>query len=96
MDIPAEADDRFLVPLMCGYQRISPVYAPGEVENARDIVTPFAFAEAVYGIGEWRGLHRIADLQPLMWRYRTTDTGYYCSAIPLVDDPTTNEDDDSE
>ncbi len=25
----------FTVPLMCGYQRISPVYAPGEVENAR-------------------------------------------------------------
>lgn len=86
----------FLVPLMCGYQRISPVYASGEVENARDTVTPFAFAEAVYGIGEWRGLHRITDLQPLMWRYRTTDTGYYCSAIPLVDDPITHEDDDSE
>ena len=86
----------FLVPLMCGYQRISPVYAPGEVENARDTVTPFAFAEAVYGIGEWRGLHRITDLQPLMWHYRTTDTGYYCSATPVVDDFTFNEYDDLE
>lgn len=86
----------YLVPLMCGYQRISRLYAAGEVDNARDTTTPLAFAEAVYGVGEWRGLHRVADLQPLFWRYRTTDTGYYCSAMPVTDDVIFNEDDDFE
>lgn len=86
----------YLVPLMCGYQRISQLYAPGEVANARDSVTPFAFAEAVYGIGEWRGLHRVSDLVPILWRYRTTKTGYYCSAIPVADDFILNDDDDFE
>lgn len=86
----------YLVPLMCGYQRISQLYAPGEVGNVRDTTTPFAFAEAVYGVGEWRGLHRVADIQPLFWRYRTKDTGYYCSATPVADDFTFNEDDDFE
>lgn len=86
----------YLVPLMCGYQRISPLYSPGEVASARDNSTPFAFTEAVYGVGEWRGLHRVTDIQPLLWRYRTTDTGYYCSAMPVADDFTFNEDDDLE
>lgn len=68
----------YLVPLMTGYQRISELYAPGKVEKARDTVTPFAFVEAVYGLGEWCGLHRIDDLQTIFWRYNITDTGYYC------------------
>ncbi len=87
----------YLVPLMCGYQRISPLYEPGEVANSRDETTPFAFVEAVYGVGEWRGLHRITDIEPLLWRYRTTDSGYYCSTVPpAADDFTINDDDDLE
>lgn len=86
----------YLVPLMCGYQRISPLYAPGDVANARDTSTPFAFAEAVYGVGEWRSLHRITDLQTLLWRYHTTETGYYCRAVPLSDEIAFNEFDDLE
>ncbi|MEO3989253.1 type I-F CRISPR-associated protein Csy2 [Pseudocitrobacter cyperus] len=86
----------YLVPLMCGYQRISQLYPAGEVANARDSTTPFAFAEAVYGVGEWRGLHRVTDIEPLLWRYRTTETGYYCSAMPVADDFTINDDDDFE
>ncbi|WP_313668443.1 type I-F CRISPR-associated protein Csy2 [Atlantibacter sp.] len=68
----------YLVPLMTGYQRISELYAPGIVANARDAQTPFAFTEAVYGVGEWCGLHRITSLEQIFWRYRTTKTGYYC------------------
>lgn len=68
----------YLVPLMTGYQRISELYAPGVVANARDAETPFAFTEAVYGVGEWCGLHRIQSLEEIFWRYRTTETGYYC------------------
>ncbi|PLR53007.1 type I-F CRISPR-associated protein Csy2 [Chimaeribacter arupi] len=68
----------YLVPLMTGYQRISPCYAPGDVARTRDPATPFCFAEAVYGVGEWCGLHRIHSLDELLWRYHTTETGYYC------------------
>lgn len=76
----------YLVPLMTGYQRISELYAPGVVENARDELTPFAYTEAVYGIGEWSGLHRIKSLEEILWRYRTTETGYYCqgAGAPLT------------
>lgn len=76
----------FLVPLMTGYQRISELYAPGVVVNARDAQTPFAFTEAVYAIGEWCGLHRIQSLDDIFWRYHTTETGYYCqgAGAPLV------------
>lgn len=73
----------YLVPLMTGYQRISALFSPGVVANARDGETPFAYAEAVYGIGEWRGLHRVKDIADIFWRYRTTNTGYYCcGALP--------------
>lgn len=76
----------YLVPLMTGYQRVSELYAPGVVANARDERTPFAFTEAVYGIGEWCGLQRIHSLEEIFWRYHTTDTGYYCrgAGAPLV------------
>lgn len=68
----------YLVPLMTGYQRISELYSPGLVSNARDAETPFAFTEAVYGVGEWCGLHRIQSLNEIFWRFHTTETGYYC------------------
>lgn len=68
----------YLVPLLTGYQRISELYAPGVVAQARDTQTPFAFTEAVYGVGEWCGLHRIQSLEEIFWRYCTTETGYYC------------------
>lgn len=68
----------YLVPLMTGYRRISELYAAGTVTHARDQSTPFCFTEAVYGLGEWRGLHRIQDLAALFWRYHTTEQGYYC------------------
>lgn len=68
----------YLVPLMTGYQRISELYAPGVVANTRDAETPFAFTEAVHGVGEWCGLHRIQSLEEIFWRYHTTETGYYC------------------
>lgn len=76
----------YLVPLMTGWQRISPLYAPGQVINTRDSETPFCFAEAVYGVGEWVGAHRIKQADELFWRYRTTDTGYYCRGQATPED----------
>ncbi|HEY3589306.1 MAG TPA: type I-F CRISPR-associated protein Csy2 [Buttiauxella sp.] len=76
----------YLVPLMTGWQRISALYEPGSVANARDSETPFCFAEAVYGVGEWAGVLRIKDADELFWRYRTTETGYYCCGQAQPDD----------
>lgn len=75
----------YLVPLMTGWQRISPLYAAGQVTNARDSETPFCFAEAVYGIGEWCGVHRIKEPDDIFWRYHATETGYYCRGQALPD-----------
>ncbi|AHG20879.1 CRISPR-associated protein [Chania multitudinisentens RB-25] len=74
----AKPEKGFLVPLQTGYQAISPLFPPGEVENARDPVTPFRFAEAVYGIGEWRSPHRINDLKTLLWHYHHLNDTYVC------------------
>ncbi|QNU44325.1 type I-F CRISPR-associated protein Csy2 [Mixta calida] len=76
----------FLVPLMTGYQGISPLYAPGEVENARDPSQPFRFVEAIYGVGEWRGLHRIDDVDELLWRYHYEGDRYLCQSKRQVEE----------
>ena len=76
----------YLVPLMTGWQRISPLYESGTVANARDSDSPFCFAEAVYGVGEWRGIYRITSPDELLWHYSTTETGYYCCGGSNVQD----------
>lgn len=61
----------WLVPLPIGYAGISPPYAPGEVENARDAATPFRFVESLYSLGEWVSPHRLNDLSQLLWTQET-------------------------
>ena len=68
----------FLTPLMVGYRSVSPLYKPGEVDKARDQQTPFCFAEAAYGIGEWQGAHRINDIRQILWEYQYQDGDYHC------------------
>lgn len=84
----------FLVPLMVGYQAISPLYPAGEVLNSRDEVTPFCFTEALYGVGEWRGLHRLDDLRELLWRYHYQNDQYLCRCDNAASEPTYPEFDD--
>lgn len=67
----------WLVPLPIGYAGISPLYAPGEVENARDAVTPFRFVESLYALGEWVSPHRLNDLSQLLWTQETDANGIY-------------------
>lgn len=66
---------------MTGYRAISPLYAPGEVEKTRDTVTPFCFAEAIYGVGEWQGAHRIDDIHSILWYYRYQNGEYRCQQL---------------
>ncbi|PWC15761.1 type I-F CRISPR-associated protein Csy2 [Brenneria roseae subsp. americana] len=68
----------FLTPLMIGYRAISPLHTSGEVDKTRDPQTPFCFAEAVYGVGEWQGAHRIHDIRHILWEYDYQDGEYHC------------------
>lgn len=61
----------WLVPLPIGYAGISPLYAPGEVENARDATTPFRFVESLYSLGQWISPHRLEGLDQLLWTQET-------------------------
>lgn len=68
----------WLVPLPIGYAGISPLYGPGDVENARDSVTPFRFVESLYSLGEWVSPHRLENLQQLLWHTEAdTENGVY-------------------
>lgn len=84
---PAKADETswsvrstpgWLVPVPVGYRALSKLYAPGEVENARDEATPFRFVESIYSVGEWRGPHRLDDPMQLLWHHEVCpETGLY-------------------
>ncbi|MEY4501832.1 MAG: hypothetical protein RIS52_1722 [Pseudomonadota bacterium] len=72
----------WLVPLPIGYAGISPLYAPGEVDNARDSTTPFRFVESLYSLGQWISPHRLDGLNQLLWTQECTqlsdaDNGIY-------------------
>lgn len=68
----------WLVPLPIGYAGISPLYAPGEVENARDGTTPFRFVESLYSLGQWISPHRLDGLNQLLWTQESdADKGIY-------------------
>jgi CRISPR-associated protein Csy2 len=58
----------WLVPIPVGYAALSPLYEPGEVKNARDAGTRFRFVESLYSLGEWKGVHRLATANELLWR----------------------------
>lgn len=68
----------WLVPLPIGYAGISPLYAAGEVENARDGTTPFRFVESLYSLGQWISPHRLDGLNQLLWTQTSdADNGIY-------------------
>ncbi|MPW63273.1 type I-F CRISPR-associated protein Csy2 [Moraxella catarrhalis] len=69
----------WIVPLMVGFRRISPLYQPVQVENLRDTRYPFTFVEAIHGLGEWQSSHRITDIETLFWRYDVHDEWYLCT-----------------
>lgn len=63
----SERPPGWIVPIPVGYAALSPLYAPGEVTNARDTTTPFCFVESVYSIGQWVSPHRLESVQSLLW-----------------------------
>ncbi|MCX8957823.1 type I-F CRISPR-associated protein Csy2 [Erwinia psidii] len=77
----AKPQPGYLVPIQTGWQSVSPLFPAGEVEKSRDPATPFRFVEAIYGIGEWRSLHRITDLNTLLWCHDYQDGLYRCCSV---------------
>ena len=67
----------WIVPLAVGYQRISPLYGPGEVKTVRDPTVPACFVENVYSLGQWISPHRITDVERLFWQQEYDGTGRY-------------------
>jgi CRISPR-associated protein Csy2 len=68
----------WVVPLPVGYRAISPLYAAGEVLNARDKETPFRFVESLYSLGEWVSPHRVQELDQFLWHHQAEpETGIY-------------------
>lgn len=68
----------WLVPLMTGYKAISECYSAGEVADTRDEYSPTCFVEAVHSIGEWKSMHRISDIDEMVWRYQHESDWYLC------------------
>lgn len=74
----------WLVPLPVAYAALQS-YPPGQVKNVRDRNTPFAFVETLYGLGEWRGPHRIDRLDHMLWHHRhQEETGLYFAHNPYT------------
>lgn len=68
----------WLVPIPIGYAGISELYKEGQVQNARDPMTPFQFVECLYSLGEWVSPHRLSSFQQLLWQWDTnTEKGLY-------------------
>jgi CRISPR-associated protein Csy2 len=56
----------WIVPIATGFQGISPV---GEAKNQRDPDTPHRFAESVVTLGEFVMVHKIKQLDDILWQY---------------------------
>lgn len=59
----------WIVPIQSGYRAISKLYDNSEIRNTRDSTTPFRFVEPVYSLGEWKGIHRIKNINEIVWIY---------------------------
>jgi CRISPR-associated protein Csy2 len=71
--------DGWIVPIQSGFKAISPIYEGGKVVCVRDPHVPFRFVEPTYGLGEWVGLHRIQNVDSMIWKYQyQQDDLYIC------------------
>lgn len=68
----------WLVPIPIGFAALSQLYEAGEVEAARDSVTPFRFVEGIYSIGQWVSPHRMKAFNDFLWYVENDlETGVY-------------------
>jgi len=77
--LSAKPEKGWLVPIMTGYKAISQVFPGGEVANTRDVDTPSRFVESVHTIGEWKSMHRVTNINEIIWRYQPDNDWYLCT-----------------
>lgn len=78
----SDARAGWTVPIPVGFAALSELHAPGTVNGARDMGTPFRFVETVWSIGQWISPHRLKSLKDLVWsphhnREHPTEHGLY-------------------
>jgi CRISPR-associated protein Csy2 len=78
--VPKPADG-WIVPLQVGYKGISKLYEPGQIENARDLLFPFRFVEAIYSVGSWVAPYRLNKIEELLWQYEVKNDWYLCRNV---------------
>lgn len=76
--IPKPSGRGWIVPIQCGYKAISPLYEGGKTACTRDLNVPFRFVEPIYGLGEWMGIHRIQNIDSMIWQYQYDEDFYIC------------------
>jgi len=64
---PARPKKGWIVPIPIGYAALTGLYDGGQVGNARDAATPFRFVESLYSLGEWVGVHRLRNVEDMVW-----------------------------
>jgi CRISPR-associated protein Csy2 len=72
---PARQNKGWIVPIPVGYAALTGLYEGGRVKNARDATTPFRFVESLYSLGEWVGVHRLRNVEDLIWYGRYDEPG---------------------
>lgn len=65
----------WLVPIAVGYKALS---TAGKLSEQRDGSYEHQFAESIVTIGEFKALHRIRNIDELMWHYKCTNNLYVC------------------
>lgn len=66
----------WIVPISTGYAAVSEI---GHATNQRDPDTPHRFAEAVVTLGEFKMLHRMENINSMLWkRCYDKECGLYC------------------
>ena len=83
----------WLVPIMTGFKAISQEYATDEIGDLRvsdsdSSVVSCCFVEAVHSIGEWKSVHRVADIDEMIWQYHFENEWYLCEQAKT---PSNNE-----
>lgn len=85
--LPKPESKGFLVPIMIGYKAITRLFENAEIANTRDSQTPVCFVEAAHSVGEWRGVHRlreVEDFEACLWHYEHEQHWYLCRQRSLA------------
>ena len=95
--LPNPTAKGYLIPIVCGYKAIMPVYPNDKVANTRDSKTPVCFVEAVHSVGEWKSVHRLkseSDVKDMIWNYQYEEHWYLCRQRRVAEGPISSSDEE--